>query len=230
MSANNVAGYIRISKATEGSLSLQSQIAQINAYANSNGLIVTEWHSDNGVSAKSLDRPALNSALDSVRSGKVNGLICANISRISRVIADVELLLARDFRNSKLIIADMNVDASTPQGKLVINVLSSIYAFERNNLIYRTKNALKVKMENKEFLGAPNRQQYGFDVVGKKLVENEREQNIIKFMMNLRNQGLSYAAICRKLSADGYKNRMGKDFSPMAVRTVVMRNAQQSIA
>lgn len=82
-------GYTRVSTDDQvtGS-SLGSQKARITAYAESNGIQIIDWYSDEGFSAKNANRPALKEMLKAIRTKKeVQAVIVYNLSRISRNVA-----------------------------------------------------------------------------------------------------------------------------------------------
>ena len=69
-------GYIRVSteQQADGGVSLEAQRAKLAAYAGACDLELLVIEVDAGVSAKSLDRPALQAALQRLEAGEADGL------------------------------------------------------------------------------------------------------------------------------------------------------------
>jgi len=211
---NALIGYVRISKATEAGLSIESQTNQINAYAASKGIKISEILVDDGYSGKNLNRPQLVKALEIVKSGKASGIVVASISRLSRSVLDVENILENDLNGRQLIALDMNIDTATPSGRLIVNIMSGLYQFERSNLRQRTKNALTVKRNRGEALGRPDRVRYGFEKgANGLLVPSEKEQAIIELARQLKSQERSNSNVAAIINRRGYRNRAGGMFT-----------------
>ena len=215
---NALIGYVRISKATEAGLSIESQINQINAYAASKNIVLAGIYVDDGFSGKDLNRPQLVKALEIVKSGKASGIVVASISRLSRSVLDVENLLENDLKCKQLVILDMNIDTATPSGRLIVNIMSGLYAFERSNLRLRTKNALTVKRNRGEALGRPDRCRYGYAVDNNNLLKPvDNEQAVIKLVKQLAKQDRSNGNIAAIINRQGYRNRAGGMFTSSTV-------------
>ena len=119
-------GYLRVSTEEQASsgLGLTAQRETIQRYADQHGWDIV-WYQDAGLSAKSLDRPALQEALSRLHLKKrdVDGLVVAKLYRLSRSVQGIAglLELARARRWS-LVAIDLGVDTSTPTGELIANL------------------------------------------------------------------------------------------------------------
>lgn len=142
-------GYTRVSTEEQASsgLGLEAQRETIQRYADAHGWDVV-WYEDAGLSAKSLDRPQLQAALDrldaSPKRRDVDGLLVAKLDRLSRSVVDFAgvLDLARA-RRWALVAIDLGVDTSTPTGELVANVMMSVAQWERRVIGERTSAAMQ---------------------------------------------------------------------------------------
>ncbi len=80
-----VVGYVRVSteqQAQEG-VSLEAQRTRLKAYCVSQDLELIDSITDDGYSAKSLDRPGLRAALGMLTAGKADAIVVAKLDRIS---------------------------------------------------------------------------------------------------------------------------------------------------
>ena len=94
-------------------------------------------------------RPQLDAALEWVREGDI--LIVTRLDRLARSVADMVAITAA-LRNKGvgLRILAMNLDTSTPTGKLMVNLLGSIAEFERELMLERQREGIaKAKAEGK---------------------------------------------------------------------------------
>ncbi len=101
------------------------------------------------VSSVSSKRPEFESAIEFCREGDT--LVVTTLSRFARSISDmwkhIEVLKKKGVGLS---ILDINLDTSTPTGTLMLNLLGSIYQFEREILLERQMVGIeKAKREGK---------------------------------------------------------------------------------
>ncbi|WP_104192906.1 recombinase family protein [Cryobacterium sp. Y82] len=144
-----VIGYLRVSteEQAHSGLGLEAQRDTITRYADAHGWEVI-WYMDEGLSAKSLDRPQLQAALARLhvipKRRDVDGIVVAKLDRLSRSVVDFAgvLDLART-RKWALVAIDLGVDTSTPTGELVANVMMSVAQWERRVIGERTSAAMQ---------------------------------------------------------------------------------------
>lgn len=150
-------GYLRVSTEEQASsgLGLDAQRETIQRYADAQGWDIV-WYEDAGLSAKSMDRPALQDALARLhlRKRDVDGLVVAKLDRLSRSVVDFSgvLELARA-RKWALVAIDLGVDTSTPTGELVANVMMSVAQWERRVIGERTSNAMQAAKRAGKHMG-----------------------------------------------------------------------------
>jgi len=88
------------------------------------------------ISSVANKRPEFTKALDFCREGDT--LLVTSLSRFARSISDLwKNLEIIQSKGADLQILDMNLDTSTPTGKLLLNLMGSIYQFEREILLER---------------------------------------------------------------------------------------------
>lgn len=186
-----VVGYIRVStdeQATSG-LGLDAQRATINDECRRRGWELVEVFEDAGASGKSLaGRPALQEALNAVRSHRASALVVAKLDRLSRSLLDFAALM-EDARTEgwALVILDLGVDTTTPSGEMIANVMATFAQFERRMIGQRTKDALAVKKRQGVKLGRPRS-------VGEDAIRRIRRE---------RKAGKSLRKIADRLNEDG---------------------------
>ena len=210
-------GYLRVSteeQATSG-LGLEAQRDTITRYAEQHGWDVL-WYEDAGVSAKSLDRPALQEALIRLHPKKrdVDGLLVAKLDRLSRSVHDFSGLLKLAYARKWSVVAiDLGVDTSTPTGRLVANVMMSVAEWEREIIGARTSAAMQVaKRQGK---------QIGRAATPLPATTSER-------LSTLHAEGLSVARIAHRLNADGITTALGSQWYVSTVTTALTRLTKET--
>ena len=134
-------GYARTST-TDQKAGLEAQLRDLRAAG-----CAKLFHEE--LSAVAIKRPQLDRALEYVREGDT--LIVTKPDRLARSTADL-LQIAKDLEANgvTLRILSMNVDTSTPTGKLMLTVLGGIAAFERDLMLERQREGIaKAKAEGK---------------------------------------------------------------------------------
>ena len=103
-------------------------------------------------SGKSLDRPKLQEMLKFIREG--DEVYIHSFSRLGRNVREL-LQLIENFDKSgvKLVSLKENFDLSTPQGRLMINLISSINQFEREIINERVKEGVEIAKREGKYKG-----------------------------------------------------------------------------
>src|ERR1700733_3632099 len=110
-------------------------------------------------------RPVLAEALAFVREGDV--FVVTKIDRLARSIVNLCEIVARiEKRKASLGVLAMNLDTSTPTGKLILSVVGWIAEFEREMMLGRQREGIaKAKGEGKYKGRAPTAQAKAADVL-----------------------------------------------------------------
>ena len=187
--------YIRVSTAeqAEHGASLEAQRNSLTAEAKRRGWDV-EVVPDEGISAKSLKRPGLQSALARLDAADADYLLAIRIDRVSRSVADFAGLLDRS--NQKgwgIVLTDTNIDTTTTAGRFTGNVLASAAQYERELIGDRTREGMAQRKAEGVHIGRPR----------------EIAQHTVEQISRLRGDGQSLAQIAETLTADGVPTAHG---------------------
>jgi DNA invertase Pin-like site-specific DNA recombinase len=176
---------------TSSGLGLDAQRTAIEAECQRRGWELLETYEDAGASGKSLNgRPALQEALNAVRSHQAGALVVAKLDRLSRSLLDFSTLMVESQEQGwALVILDLGVDTTTPSGEMIANVMATFAQFERRLIGQRTKDALAVKKRQGVRLGRPP----------------SLSADVVKRIRRERKAGKTLRAIADGLNADGVK-------------------------
>jgi DNA invertase Pin-like site-specific DNA recombinase len=217
-----VIGYSRVStdeQASEG-VSMEAQKARIEAYCVAKDWELVSLEADPGMSAKDMKRPGLQTVLDAVRSGSVEAIVIYKLDRLTRSVLDlnriVELL---DKNGVALVSMQESLDATTPTGRLMLNLLASVSQWEREIIGQRTKEVMSyMKSQGMVYC----RPVYGYDTADGRLLKNTHEQKVITRVKAWRVQGMSYSHIAEALNAKGVPTKRGGQWAAMTVRNIIL--------
>lgn len=200
--------YLRCSteEQTNGT-SIEAQRSRTEQYAGAVGLELSEAISDPGWSAKNLQRPGMARILDMVESDTVGTVIILKLDRITRSIADLQLLLRLFERHDvRLVSVCESLDTASAAGRLVVNVLGTFAQFEREQTSERTALGLATKRRGGRAYGPVP---FGWRRDGELLVPEPNEQEALTKVRAMYQQGVSYAKIGRWLGDAGFTPPQG---------------------
>jgi len=110
-------------------------------------------------------RAELKRALEYLRENDV--FVVTRLNRLARSVADlVEITRAIEVKGASLRILNLNLDTTTPTGKLMLNLLGSIAQFERELMLERQREGIaKAKAEGKYKGRAPTARERSAEVL-----------------------------------------------------------------
>ena len=185
MATQVLIGYARTST-TEQKAGLEAQLRDLKAAG------CEEIFSEE-LSSVAAARPELDAALRYVRKGDF--LVVTKLDRLARSVADLVAITETLKRKGVgLRILAMNLDTSTPTGKLMVNLLGSIAEFERELMLERQREGIaKAKADGKYQGRQPTARKKTADVL-KLRAEGRSAGDIVSAL------GISRASVFRILS------------------------------
>jgi DNA invertase Pin-like site-specific DNA recombinase len=213
-------GYIRVSRvngrAGDSFISPELQRETIEGIAKASGIRIVAWYEDLDQSGKKWDRPGFQSALSDVEEKRASVIVVARMSRFARSVIDAEKALERiEGAGGALVAADMNVDATTPNGRLMRGLMQLIAQWELEVLSEQWKaakmNALDrgVKLSRKP---PPGYKRNG----EKRLVIDEKVAPAVVEVFEARARGASWTELVKL-----WKERTGCQVTRQAIAHMV---------
>ncbi len=223
MTAIAALGYCRVStdeQAREG-VSLEAQQARIREFCLRQGLALADVLIDAGVSAKTLDRPALQALLARVRAGDVGAVVVTKLDRLSRRTRDLLALVEDVLRPNavELVSLSEQLDTRTPAGVLMLTMLGAVAQMEREQIGERTRAALAYKRERGERLGTTP---LGFRTPspGAPPEPDQEELGAVRYILHRRAAGATFRRIALELTAQGVPTKRGRQWYDTTVRLI----------
>lgn len=155
-------------------------------------------------------RTGLQKMLKTIRRG--DNVIVYKLDRLSRDVIE----MVTTYRLIKS--AGCNLYSSMESGcdnEFMMGLLGVFAQKERKDISDRIKSKLKTKKERGERVS--RYPPYGYQFEDNIVIEDPHEQSVIKTARTLRDQGLSYRAIAKTLTQQGYRSRSGNPFFEMSI-------------
>ena len=217
-------GYTRVSTIDQAdNTSLQDQRTRILSYGVAMGHEVVKCFSEVASGKDAGNRPEFQGAIALLRSGEADGLIVAKLDRLGRNVTDLLKLVDEVIAplGKSLIILDLNIDTSTPAGRMVLTMMGAMAEMERSVIRERVERGRKAKADKGGYaFGAPP---LGKKAVGGELVPNEAEQAIVALIYRHRRAGKSPQKIADFLNAQSIPTKRGGAWHHSTVRKVLER-------
>ena len=211
--------YLRVStdeQAKDG-VSLDAQKEKCKAYCVAHDYEVVAILSDEGHSGKDLYREGIQEAFSMLEDKEADTFLVLQIDRMTRSIQDIgKILHHKENHGWQLASVKENLDTSTAGGRMVLNMITTLNQWYREDVAEKTKTALQHKRSKGEKIGGTR--EFGYDVkerqsgdkVKKVYKKNDREQKIIKLLKTLRDDGMTLQAIAKELKRRKIKTVSGK--------------------
>ncbi len=229
-----VAIYCRVStteQAEEG-YSIGEQERLLIEYCNKNQFEVFQTYADRGISGKDIKhRPAIQQLLQDASEKKFNLVISWKINRLSRKLSDaIKIVETLEKYGITYRSYSEPFESDTPAGRMQFQMMALIGEFERSTIAQNVKMGMCAKARAGEWCGgiAP----LGYHWVPMEGTENsarkksrleidENEAETVRLIYELYASGKGYKAIVNKINKEGYKTKLGNEFSVAQLRTIL---------
>jgi site-specific DNA recombinase len=205
LSARRCAVYTRVStdhglEQDFNSLDAQREacVAYVRSQAHEGWVLAHGRHDDGGYSGASLDRPALQALLESVRQRRIDVIVVYKVDRLTRSLADfAKLVELFDANGVSFISITQSFNTTTSMGRLTLNMLLSFAQFEREVTGERIRD--KIAASKKKGMWVGGVVPLGYKVVDRKLMIDEAEAPIVRLIFELYCALGSMIAVMREL-------------------------------
>jgi len=209
-----VAAYCRVS--TDEADQLVSYSSQIKYYT---GLISerSDWqmagiYADRAITGTlAFKRDQFQKLIRDCEARKIDMVITKSISRFARNVADV-LKYVRILKKLGISVyfEDEKLDTLSMDGEMVLSVLGAVCQQEAENISTNVAKGLKMKMMRGELVGYTACLGYDYDIDTKKLVINEEEAELVKYIFRRYLDGAGAKRICKELVELGARTKHDK--------------------
>ncbi len=218
--------YARYSSENQNETSIEGQLFFMENLAKLNDYELYDTYIDRAYSGTTENRPDFQRLLSDMRDRKFDVLMVHKLDRIARddfVMAKVkEIANASDIK----IVSVVERCDDTPEGKLMMNIISGFASFYSLNLSRETKKGFRGMLEEMKVTGKAKfmggKIPFGYDLNNNnEFVINEREATTVNYIYDLFINGNGYQNICRILDKKGLYNKKGEPFKVDNVRLIL---------
>lgn len=218
-------GYLRVStkqQAGDDRMGRDAQKEAISKYADDNNYKIIRWYTDEDSGVKE-HREAIDEILftDELEQAGVQAVIAYKSDRFAR---DIKLYFYYLFTLEKRHISLVSVNERFDDDEYGLSsVYRSLMLFvaeqERKNIRLRTMAGRKVKAQKGGYAGG--KVPYGYSAFNGKLVVNENEAQIVRFVFLLREQRCTLQEISDLVNDRGYRTRRGRYFGASQIASIL---------
>lgn len=206
-----VAVYIRYSSENQrDGYSVEYQLDECMKYINDHDMIFVKAYVDEAVSGKSTDnRNSFFEMINDVKRGDYDAVVVYKYSRFARNLVEATLYRQQiEKAGAQLISAMERIDDSTPEGRMMRNIIMVMDEYYSDNLATFVRSAQYLAAKNGKIMGAIAPLGLKYNDEGT-LSINEEEAPAVRLIFQMFADGSSQAAILRQLDALGYRTRNG---------------------
>jgi len=148
-----------------------------------------------------LERPGLGYALGLIAAGKAEGLVVAELARLTHSVSDLGRVLGWLSRcDARLVAAGLELDTEAEAGRLAVRTIMEISQWERERLAERTREGMRAARQK-----------------GPSNVADDPE--LAERIAQMRTDGMTLQAIADRLNAEGVPTvRGGAKWRPSSVQ------------
>jgi site-specific DNA recombinase len=223
--------YVRVStdqQANEG-VSIDLQIEKIKQYCDLYNYELLDIIVDAGISAKSLKRPGITNVLHCLAGNKADALVVYKLCRLTRSLSDWSELIKLYFneKSGKTLLAVVDqIDTSTASGRLCLNMMMTVYQWEREVISERTKAALQHKKSKGQPLGSAK---FGENITQENITPNSNEQEILNLILKLRSESRTLQHIADHLNQNNVLTKRNRIWYQRTVKNVIDNSKQYQV-
>lgn len=214
--------YARFSSDNQREESIEAQFYDIKKYAESEGILIKKYFSDEAISGRTANRPDFQTMLDKIyKEGNVDYIIVHKVDRFSRDKYQSAIIKEKLSRRGVRVLYAAQRIADTPEGGLMESILEGFADYYSKNLSVETKKGLYTNARKAQFNGGliP----FGFDVdEDKHYVVNDYEAVAVRLIFELYLSGMSQSKVADEINHRGYKTRMNRKFTDYSIKNILV--------
>ena len=174
-----------------------------------NWRLVSKHYDDGGFSGGNMNRPALKELFEDIKAGLIDMVVVYKIDRLSRSLFDFSKIVELfDQYSVSFVSVTQSFNTSNSSGKLMLNILLSFAQFERELSGERIRDKFAASLKKGMWMGGTP--PLGYTCKDRKLIIEEKEAKVVRFIYNKFLQTESYFEIAGILNNAGHRTRPRK--------------------
>ncbi|TXI70926.1 MAG: recombinase family protein [Limnohabitans sp.] len=165
-------------------------------------MAVPDGYDDGGYSGGNLERPGLKRLMADIEAGRIDIVVVYKIDRLTRSLTDfAKLVDVLDRNGVSFVSVTQQFNTTTSMGRLTLNILLSFAQFEREVTGERIRDKIAASKAKGMWMGGTP--PLGYDVVERKLLVNETEAELVRYIFRRYAEHGSAAELVRELAIEG---------------------------
>ena len=215
--------YTRYSSDNQREESIEAQLYDIKKYAQSEGIAIMDYYSDEATSGLSTNRPGFKQMIeDVITKGGIDYIIVHKVDRFSRDKYQSAIYKEKLSRRGVKVLYAAQKLADTPEGGLMESILEGFSQYYSDNLSQETRKGLYTNARKALYNGGVI--PFGFAIdEDKHYILAPREAAGVRLIFELFLKVYSQREIAAVMNEHGYKTRYNRPFTVYSV-TYILSN------
>lgn len=204
----NAVIYARYSSSMQNEQSIEGQVREALAWAKQRDVSVVGQYIDRAFSGTKDQRPDFQRMISDAEGGKFDTVIVWKLDRFARNRYDSAVYKAKLKKHGVKVVSVMENIVDTPEGIILEGLLEAMAEYYSANL---SQNTIRGKRETaRKRLWNGGRPPYGYKVVDRRLVIDERTAPNVRYLFDEYAKGATKGEVIRELSSRGVTTCNGK--------------------
>jgi site-specific DNA recombinase len=214
--------YARFSSGLQREESIDAQVRACRYFAQKQNMNIVKIYSDRAKSGTSVKgREEFLQMISDAENGDFDVVLVHKLNRFGRDGLDtLQYKKVLEQSGVSLISVTENLD-NTPEGRLMLMVITGMNEFYSANLCSEVMKGLKENAYNGKHTGGIPPLGYDVDPVTKELVLNEQESQAVSIIFKKYLEGSGYTEILDTLNQRGYKTKRGMAFGKGSLHEIL---------
>lgn len=208
---SNAVIYARYSSSNQNEQSIEGQLRDCYTYAEREGLTVIHEYIDRAISGRSDDRPDFQQMITDSEKKQFQYVIVWKLDRFARNRYDSAIYKRKLKLNGVKVLSAMENIGEGDESIILEAVLEASAEYYSRDLSKKTKRGLRESALKGYYISTYY--PYGYKVVDKRLVIDENQAPMVRFIFESYAAGMKKKDIAKELNRMGYRTHAGKPFS-----------------
>lgn len=208
---SNAVIYARYSSSNQNEQSIEGQLRDCYTYAKREGLTVIHEYIDRAISGRSDDRPDFQQMIADSEKKQFQYVIVWKLDRFARNRYDSAIYKRKLKLNGVKVLSAMENIGEGDESIILEAVLEASAEYYSRDLSKKTKRGLRESALKGYYISTYY--PYGYKVVDKRLVVDENQAPMVRFIFESYAAGMKKKDIAKELNRMGYRTHAGKPFS-----------------
>ena len=207
----NAVIYARFSSHSQTEQSIEGQLRVCKEYAQRNNIQIVGEYIDRALTGTNDNRPQFQQMIEDAENKIFEYILVYKLDRFSRNKYDNVVYKHKLKQYGVKVISATEAISNTPEGEIMEGLLEMFAEMYSKDLSQKVKRGIKESIIKGNYIGGHIL--YGYKVVDKKIVIDERTAPAIRYLFQEYADGKSKKQIVKELNAKGYRTNNNKLFS-----------------